>query len=176
MITTICVGSKNPVKVGAAQRALSQWLPDAHVTAMGVSVESGVADQPMTQVETRLGAVNRVNNCLSLQSSCAIQPANWTVAFEGGVDMFEDGPATFAYVAISNGIKLVVGRSGNLLIPQAVYDALCTGEELGNVIDQRYGTTNIKQKGGAIGILTHGLATRQSVYVTALLMAMSAFD
>ena len=175
MIKTVRVGSLNPVKIGAAQRAISQWQPNAHIVAEGVNVDSGVADQPMTEAETRLGAVNRVNNSLALQSKGALSQVDWTIAFEGGVDKFVDGPATFAYVAISNGQKLVVGRSGNLLIPQDVYSALCTGEELGDVIDQRFGTTNIKQKGGAIGILTHGLATRQSVYVTAVLMAMSAF-
>jgi non-canonical (house-cleaning) NTP pyrophosphatase len=62
------------------------------------------------------------------------------------------------------------------LIPYSVFDALKQGEELGTVIDKQYGTRNIKQKGGAISVLTRGLATRQSVYVTATLMAMSAFD
>lgn len=175
MPISIIVASNNPVKVGAGQRALGQWFPQHHVVAKGMNIDSGVSDQPMTEQETRLGAVNRVERCLALQNN-EIHSVDWTLAYEGGVDLFEDGPATFAYVAISDGKKRVVGRSGNLLIPMTVYAALKAGEELGSVIDQQYGTRNIKQKGGAIGILTNGLATRQSVYVTATLMAMSAFD
>ena len=144
--------------------------------ADGVSAVSGVADQPMSEAETRLGAINRVQHCLSMIKQDSIKPADYVVAFEGGVDAFTDGPATFAYVAISNGSQRVVGRSGNLLIPPSVYTALQCGQELGHVIDAMYGTHNIKQKGGAIGLLTKGLATRQSVYVTAMLMAMSAFE
>jgi inosine/xanthosine triphosphatase len=170
------VGSKNPVKVSAGQRALSQWFSHEHVMAEGVSADSGVPDQPMTEAETRLGAVNRVHDCLLKIKQGELKAADYVVAFEGGVDIFTDGPATFAYVAISNGEKLVVGRSGNLLIANSVFEALGQGKELGHVIDALYGTTNIKQKGGAIGILTKGLATRQSVYVTAMLMAMSAFE
>lgn len=130
----------------------------------------------MNEEETRLGAINRIECCLAMQREKGIAEADWTLAFEGGVDLFKDGPATFAYVAISNGAKLVIGRSGNLLIPESVYAALEQGGELGPVIDEQYGTQNIKQKGGAIGILTKGLASRQSVYVTATLMAMSAFN
>lgn len=175
MSISVLVASRNPVKVAAGQRALSQWFARCHVIAHGVSVDSGVSDQPMSESETRLGAVNRVKRCITLHNT-GNQTADWTLAYEGGVDLFADGPATFAYVAISNGKKCVVGRSGNLLIPYSVFDALKQGEELGTVIDKQYGTRNIKQKGGAISILTHGLATRQSVYVTATLMAMSAFD
>ena len=169
------VASRNPVKITAAQRALSQWFAQHHVVAQGMNIDSGVSDQPMSESETRLGAVNRVKRCVASQHKAQTK-TDWTLAYEGGVDTFEDGPATFAYVAISNGQKFVVGRSGNLLIPESVYSALKDGEELGSVMDNQYGTHNIKQKGGAIGILTKGLATRQSVYVTATLMAMSAFD
>ena len=109
MTLQVLVGSKNPVKVGAGQRAISQWFSQHHVIATGVSVASGVPDQPMTEAETRLGAVNRVENCLAQIKRGELSSADWVMAFEGGVDHFVDGPATFAYVAISNGQKRVVG-------------------------------------------------------------------
>ncbi|WP_100642457.1 inosine/xanthosine triphosphatase [Alteromonas facilis] len=171
---TLFVGSENPVKVGAAHRAFSQWFDGEHVTVEGMSVPSGVADQPMSESETRLGAVNRVRKCVS-ELGAHDTHFDWVVAYEGGVDMFEDGPATFAYVAISNGKKLAVGRSGNLPLPRAVYADLLKGKELGPVIDKHFNTHNIKQKGGAISVLTKGLATRQSVYETATIMAMSVY-
>ena len=76
--------------------------------------------------------------------------ADFYLAIEGGVDQFKYGPATFAYVAIA-------------------------GEELGDVMDRFFNTDNVKQKQGAIGLLTNGLATRESVYRQAILLAMAPF-
>ncbi|MGL5390648.1 MAG: DUF84 family protein, partial [Shewanella sp.] len=47
------------------------------------------------------------------------------------------------------------------------------GEELGHVMDRLFNTVNIKQKGGAIGLLTHGHATRESIYTQAMILAMA---
>lgn len=166
----VVVGSKNPVKVNATRVALKQVLGTGDdIVVVGVDAPSLVADQPMTEAETRLGAVNRVKACL------AEHQANWYVAIEGGVDKFTDGPATFAYVAICNGEHWSVGRSANLPLPETVYASLTAGEELGDVMDKLFDTHNIKQKGGAIGLLTRHHATRQSVYQVALTLAMAKF-
>jgi inosine/xanthosine triphosphatase len=167
----IVVGSRNPVKVNASRVALQQVLgAEQELVVIGVDAPSLVADQPMTEAETRLGAVNRVKACL------AAHQADWYVAIEGGVDNFADGPATFAYVAICNGEQWSVGRSANLPLPGSVYDSLAAGEELGTVMDKLFDTQNIKQKGGAIGLLTHHLATRQSVYELAIILTMAKFN
>ena len=68
-----------------------------------------------------------------------------------------------------------MGRSANLPLPVSVYQALQRGEELGDVMDALFDTHNIKQKGGAIGLLTRHHATRQSVYQVALTLAMAKF-
>lgn len=173
---SICiVGSTNPVKLNAARVALGQSLSVPAMEAVGLDVPSGVADQPMTSAETREGAINRVNACLEMADASSKQQ-DWFVAIEGGVDVFEDGPATFAYVAIWHQEQWSVGRSANLPIPPRIYEALLAGEELGDVMDREFGTDNIKQKGGAIGLLTHNLATRQGVYELALLLAMARFN
>ena len=70
---------------------------------------------------------------------------------EGGAEQFSYGAATFAYVVIDNALNQVVGRSSNLPLPQVLYNALLKGEELGDVMDKAFNTTNVKQKGGAIG-------------------------
>ena len=62
---TIYVGSKNPVKINAALNTLSDTL-EHDFDAEGISVESGVAEQPMSEAETREGAINRVKAMLSL--------------------------------------------------------------------------------------------------------------
>jgi inosine/xanthosine triphosphatase len=165
----IIVGSKNPVKVHATEVALTQVLNTEELSVTGLNVSSGVPDQPMTEAQTRQGAINRVKACMQEVKG------DWYIAIEGGVDNFIDGPATFAFVAICNGRQWSVGRSANLPLPASVFQALEQGEELGDVMDRLFQTKNIKQQGGAIGLLTHHLATRQSVYEIALILAMSPF-
>ena len=166
---TIVVGSTNPVKVAAVSGAFTALFPDYQLDCQGMSVASGVAAQPMSEADTRLGALNRVEACK------VARKADYYVAAEGGVDCFVDGPATFAYVVISDGQQRSVGRSANLPIPQPVWQALQQGEELGPVMDRLFGETNIKHKGGAIGLLTNGRETRQSAYHQALVLAMAPF-
>ncbi|PVZ68303.1 inosine/xanthosine triphosphatase [Pelagibaculum spongiae] len=163
------VGSKNPVKISAAKLALATIFPDAEIVCDGISAPSNVPDQPMTEAETRQGAINRVEFCQK-QST-----ADYYFAMEGGVDRFPQGPATFAFVAIAHQNNLSVGRSTNLPLPKQVFEALQQGEELGHVMDRLFNTENIKQKGGAIGLLTNGHATRESIYTQALILAMAPF-
>ena len=134
-----------------------------------MSAPSGVPDQPMTADETRLGAVNRVEYCK------AHGKADFYVAMEGGVDEFEYGPCTFAYVVVASADRISVGRSAILPLPQQIFQALKQGEELGPVMDRLFNTDNIKQKGGAIGLLTNGLETRGSNYYQAMILAMAPF-
>lgn len=165
----LCVASQNPVKINAAKEALQLVFPGADVESVGVNAPSLVAEQPMTEDETREGAENRLDFILK-HHSC-----DFAMAMEGGVDKFSFGAATFAYVAIGHGDKQSIGRSALLPIPDSVYQSLCNGEELGDVMDQLFNQHNIKQRGGAIGVLTQGLATRQSVYTQALILAMAPF-
>jgi inosine/xanthosine triphosphatase len=123
----------------------------------------------MTTEETKLGAINRVQYCQQHTQ------ADFYVAIEGGVDQFEYGPATFAFVAIADQKNMSIGRSCHLPLPPVIYQALKSGEELGHVMDRLFNTDNVKQKQGAIGLLTNGLATRESVYRQAIILAMAPF-
>lgn len=173
---SICiVGSRNPVKMNAAKEALSLCLQVPGLEVIGQDVPSGVPEQPMTTAQTREGAINRVKACVANAGDKARQ-TDWFISIEGGVDLFDDGPATFAFVAIYHRGVWSVGRSANLPLPRKVYQALVDGGELGPVMDAMFDTTNIKQKGGAIGLLTNHLATRQSVYEQAILLAMARFN
>lgn len=165
----IAVGSKNPVKINAIKTAFSEVFADKTVECIATHAPSLVSDQPMTEQETLDGAINRVHFCQQAHT------ADYYVAIEGGIDNFTYGPATFAYIVITNAKQESVGRSTNLPLPSVVYNALLKGEELGTVMDRFFGTTNIKQKGGAIGLLTNGLATRESIYKQCLILALSPF-
>lgn len=163
----VVVGSKNPVKINAAKVTLAKCFPEFHIEVAGIPAPSGVSDQPMTEEETLLGAKNRVAHLESIEA------ADFYVAFEGGVDTFSYGVSTFAYVVVSDGQNSSVGRTADLPLPKQFYGALESGQELGDVLDQHFQTTNIKQKGGAIGLLTRNLETRESTYVQAMTLAMA---
>ncbi|MDP2562742.1 inosine/xanthosine triphosphatase [Psychrobium sp. 1_MG-2023] len=165
----VVVGSNNPVKINAIKSALALYYPNDEIECQGINAPSLVREQPMTTQETRDGAVNRLNYCQQHAQ------ADFYAAIEGGVDNFEDGPATFAYIAISDGKQLSVGRSANLPLPQSVYQSLVEGAELGPLMDKLFSTHNIKQKGGAIGLLTNGLATREGNYRQAAVLALAKF-
>lgn len=165
----IIVGSKNPVKINATKLAFAQLYPECEIDCQGVKAPSDVAEQPLTAAETLLGAQNRVRYCKAQIA------ADFYVAFEGGVDRFDYGPSTFAYVVIADHHKESVGRSAILPLPEKLYQALCDGEELGPLMDRLFNTENIKQKGGAIGLLTNGLETREGNYRQAITLAMAPF-
>ena len=170
---SILVGSKNPVKINATKAAFQSHFPQHDIKVTTVSAPSGVAEQPMTETETLLGARNRVSYCQS--TSKATETSDYYVAIEGGVDNYPYGPAAFAYVVIAtaNMEQEAVGLSAQLPLPNNVYQALLKGEELGNVIDKIFNTQNAKQKSGAMGLFTNGLVTRQSTYQETLTLALA---
>jgi inosine/xanthosine triphosphatase len=165
---TIAVASHNPVKVKAAQQAFAAVFPNAKIAVIEVDADSGVPDQPMSYEQTREGAHNRVIN------SAAVK-ADFYIAYEGGVDVFEDGPKTFAIVCVSNGHEHIYGQTATLPLPLSIYQNLLDGMELGDAMDALFNTHNIKQKGGAIGQLTQGIETRLSIYKSATVLALSVF-
>ncbi len=53
----VCVASTNPVKIAAVQGAFTKSFPSNEIVVVGKGVSSGVADQPMTDIETRQAIV-----------------------------------------------------------------------------------------------------------------------
>lgn len=167
---TLIIGSKNPVKINAAKAVFSACFQDCEIQCHGVDAPSNVPDQPLGEAQTLLGAQNRVAHCQLHHQG------DFFIAMEGGAAKFDYGCATFAYVVIANNQQQSVGRSCNLPLPSTVYEKLEQGTELGHVMDALFNTKNIKQQGGAIGLLTNNQATRQSTYQQALILALAPFN
>lgn len=165
---TLVVSSNNPVKINAAEVAFRKAF-GLEVDVISCNANSDVSDQPMSYEETRQGALNRVEHAKQMHDG------DYYIGYEGGVEIFEDGPKTFAIVCIANAEKTVFGQSATLPLPISIYEQLTRGVELGSAMDELFKTVNIKQKGGAIGQLTKGLETRQSVYTSATILALSPF-
>ena len=161
----VAVASANPAKIKAVQDAFLLAFPDHVFAFAGYPVASGVADQPMSNAETLQGAENRLT-ALQQQSK-----ADYFVAIEAG---FEDG-FTFAWMLVRHLDQTGRARSASVPLPPAVITQLQQGAELSDVMDQLFGTHNIKHAGGAIGLLTGHRLTRSSVYQQALLLALIPF-
>ncbi len=162
----VVIASLNPAKIKAVRSAFQSAFPDQFFEFKGVSVPSGVADQPMSNEETRRGALNRVANAKS-----EIHDGDFYVGLEAGIE----GSVTFAWMIIESDTHRGESRSASLMLPPKVLAQLEHANELGDVMDSVFGTENIKQKGGAISLLTQNLLTRSSVYHQALILALIPF-
>ncbi|HGY9581268.1 TPA: inosine/xanthosine triphosphatase [Vibrio harveyi] len=162
----VVIASLNPAKIKAVESAFHSAFPEQKFEFIGVSVPSEVADQPMTNDETHLGALNRVRN-----AKAEITNADFYVGLEAGIE----GKVTFAWMVIESDTHRGESRSASLMLPPEVLQKLKYANELGDVMDEVFGTDNIKQKGGAIGLLTQNQLTRSSVYHQALILALIPF-
>ena len=165
-VKTVIVASLNPAKINAVKSAFEATFPKQAFNFSGVSVDSGVADQPMSNQETHTGAPNRVVNA---KAECV--DADYYVGLEAGIE----GSVTFAWMVVESQTQRGESRSASLMLPPVVIEKLQHANELGDVMDEVFGTENIKQKGGAISLLTHDLLTRSSVYHQALILALIPF-
>ena len=163
----IAVGSTNPVKVGAV-RAVMERLGGAGDVS-GVSVPSGVPDQPWGDEETIRGALARA------RAARALSDADLGVGIEGGVVEGENGTVrTCAWAAVvSRDGRESIGGSLAMTLPSNVAELVRGGLELGHAMDTITGGHNVKQGPGAVGVLTHGLVTRQQAYEAIVAYALA---
>jgi len=179
----LVVASKNPVKIAAVQNGFAQMFPEEAVFEIdGVSVVSGVSDQPMSDAETLEGAWNRCH-----RAADAAPDADFWIGIEGGV---EDKPPhlyhrcggkagemeAFAWVVVkSREGKIGKGRSSAFFLPAKVADLIRGGKELGEADDIVFKRANSKQENGAVGLLTHNAIDRTHYYTDAVILALIPF-
>ncbi|HZL10867.1 MAG TPA: inosine/xanthosine triphosphatase [Prolixibacteraceae bacterium] len=165
----IVVASKNPVKLDAVKEGLTAFLNE-EFEIQGVSVESGVSDQPMDDTETLLGAESRVKN-----AQFQFPEFDYYVGIEGGVEDLASGLMAFAWIVISNGKQIGKSRTTTFLLPPRVAELVHQGIELGDADDIVFKKENSKQQNGAIGLLTKDTITRKTLYIPAVQMAFIPF-
>lgn len=161
------MGSTNPAKVGAVESVFRGVFPE--LTVRGVSVPSGVPDQPIGVAQTRRGAVNRARAALREPG------ASWGLGLEGGVRFTPQGEGwLFGVVAAGrSGGAIHHTRSAELRLPAHVAGRIRAGEELGPVMDELLGTVDIKRGVGTVGAFTLGLVTRPQVWQQAVALALA---
>ena len=168
-VSTIAVGSTNPVKIGAVRAILAPLAPSA--TIAGVTVQSTVPDQPFGDDETIRGALARA------EAARVALGAELGVGIEGGVVAEADGSMrTCAWAAIVDAAgRRGVGGSLAMPLPVAVARMIRDGMELGHAMDQLIGAHDTKRGAGAVGILTAGLVDRQRAYEVLVSYALAPF-
>jgi inosine/xanthosine triphosphatase len=175
----IFVASKNPVKINAVTIAASETYPDAEV--IGISVESGVSAQPMTDQETLTGSINRAKalkkEVLS-KKYCSSDEEAIFIGAEGGVyhprfAKREKELWSTVWISVLDHNDQIYSASGaRFCLPQVLADGILTGKELGTVMGNLFDDPNLKQKSGAIGVLTKNFIDRTEEYVAIAKLAI----
>ena len=167
----IVVASKNPVKMNATLVGFQKMFLEELFEVEGISVSSGVSDQPSDDTETLSGAVNRMEGARHEKPE-----ADFWVGIEGGIEMKEGNMEVFAWVVIrSRDGKQGRGRTGTYFLPPKIRDLILGGMELGMADDVVFARQNSKQSNGAIGILTGDVIDRTSYYLDAVVFALIPF-
>lgn len=160
----IGVGSTNPTKVEATRQAVAHvhehYQMPMPEELRAVVTESGVAAQPWSDEETRLGARQRAQAVLRDNPDLEI-----AFGLEGGVTRTDEGVMSTVWICVRD-------RQGNekcangarFLLPPELVSGLESGKEMGDVMDEITQRKNVKHDEGMIGVFTNGAVTRASEY------------
>lgn len=167
---TIVVASTNPVKHAATEQAFKACFSDQTWTVTGADVASGVRDQPLSDVETMQGAMNRV------EAAAAAQPdADYWVGLEGGIEILEREMCSFAWAVVRSRDGLVgKARTATFFLPARLMELVVRGEELGVASDKLFGHEDTKRGLGTSGLLTKGVVSRTDLYAQGMMLALAA--
>jgi inosine/xanthosine triphosphatase len=150
----VAVGSTNPTKIQPVLDVFSHHFKK--VIVKGVSVKSGVSDQPMDIDEMYKGALNRAQNALK-----AVKGAAYGVGIEGGLHKHSFGWFEHSIVVIVNKKgQIGVGASGGLVLPEIIMSSIHKGKNLEEAMDAHFKTEKIGEGIGMFGIFTKGVVTR----------------
>lgn len=166
----VAVGSKNPVKIEAVERAFETVWPKRRWNVVGVEVSSGVSDQPMTDIESIKGATNRAKKSLKKLNS------EFGVGLEGGLQKLGERWFDCGWVVVVDSTgKVGYGSSVRIEVPSKIMKLINAGKELGDANDIVFKKKNSKQAEGYFGLMTKGAITRAGGYKEGVIMALSRF-
>lgn len=165
----VAVGSTNATKIDPVKAVFSHLFK--HVQVVGVSVSSGVKEQPTDDDEMYKGAYNRAKNALKNVSG-----ASYGVGIEGGLHKYSYGWFERSLVVIIDKRGSIgVGSSGGLALPKIVIKKIHQGKTLEEAVDELFGTTKIGEGIGMFGIFTNGVVTRSEGVKHGVAFALARF-
>ncbi len=153
-VTVIAVGSTNPLKI----RAVKESVDNADTDVIGCSASSNVRSQPLSEEETREGAITRAKDCLNKTN------AELGIGLEAGVFFLDDDVYLCHFGALvdrNNNIYLTNGPM--ILLPREFRNDLLAGHTLEEIMHHSTGIENLGSKNGAVGIFTKNRLNREQV-------------
>lgn len=177
---SIAIGTTNVVKIQAIEEVIQDYPLFANMSITGVSVPSGISEQPLSLEEMIAGAKNRAKNAFA-----AAAGSTYSFGIESG--LFEAAGTQTGFLeaticCIHNGADDYIGLSCGFEVPPKIL-SLVLGDnklDLSQACHHSGITSNAKLGAaeGLIGLLTKGRLnrkdyTKQSV-VTALIQLENA--
>jgi inosine/xanthosine triphosphatase len=173
----VLVISMNPVKIQATQEAFSSFYDNPVISNVDITDidPKGVhlKAQPIGEEQTYEASRWRVKKARNHQSSY-----DFYVGIEGGVVLTSHNkPRIIVYSSVGNGSFIETVRGCEIPLPQQFYEQLLNSHhtELGDLMTNISGISNIKQKEGAVGFLTRNIVTRFDILKQSIMMALIPF-
>lgn len=165
----ILIGTYNRAKTKAVHTISSLYYPN--VEFENKEVASLVSEQPMSDKETRQGAVNRATQLMSHSD------ALFGIGLEGGVNEIEGVMYICNWGALyTNDGKLFTATGAGVPLPEEIAVQLRAGAELGPVMNVYTNKNNIRHEEGAIGIFTNGLVKRDDMFEHIMLLLIGQYE
>lgn len=169
----LVVGSTNPVKVGAVQASVEGLAAFKGASVVGLSVPSGVSEQPKTLQDSFQGAQTRAKNAMAAHPG-----ANWGVGLEDGMYPCPVEPGRYLNVCVACVVgpqRVSYGTSSSFPYPpNVVRRVLEEGMDVSQALRAEGLTDNPKVGAdvGAIGVLSRGRLVRKDYTQQAVTAAL----
>ncbi len=169
MTVKIAIGTKNRAKTQAVQKVVKMYIKKA-IVFEAVSVNSDVSEQPMSDEETRQGAMNRAKATLT------VTDAQFGLGLEGGVKMLDGVMYLCNWAALATKTGQVYTAAGaQIPLPKEIALEIQKGRELGPVMDDYAQQVNTREHSGAIGVFTNGYVDRQAMFEHILTLLLGQY-
>lgn len=153
----ILIGTYNKAKTKAVEAISTIYYPDAIFE--NIAVPSLVSDQPMSQEETRQGAINRAKQLMDNTD------ALFGIGLEGGIQEIDGQMYICNWGALVTQTGAIFTATGaGVPLPNEIAEQLLAGAELGPVMDVYTNKNDIRHDEGAIGVFSNGLVNRRAMF------------
>lgn len=164
------MGSKNPVKVRAAEKVFSSIFPESEVR--GIDVRIRTPKQPLGLRQTVEGAVRRARHAISVERSAA-----YGVGIEAGlvrVPHTITGWLDLQFTAVIDAAGIVtLGCGPGFEHPPQIVRSVTRGRlEVEEAMEGFTGIKDIGEREGAVGFLSRGTVNREDITVESIIMAL----
>jgi len=169
---TIIVSTENKAKIEAIKEVTQMVWWECII--IWEKFDSEISEQPMSEEEWILGAINRAKN-----SQLKYNDADYYIWMEGYVNTSVYGMFLWWVVAIiSKDNKIGIGISAKMQLPDYIKQKVLLGNELGPLIQKMVNDSeeDIRQFNGTNGILSKWLYNRVDEFKDATKCALTIFQ